>query len=52
MTAFDIATAKERFPALKKDDQVYLDNAGGSQVLGDVIDSQVHPLPCSIYMRL
>ncbi|KAF2795860.1 aminotransferas-like protein [Melanomma pulvis-pyrius CBS 109.77] len=35
---FDIATARQRFPALKEA-QVYLDNAGGSQVLGDVIDS-------------
>ncbi|KAF2867510.1 pyridoxal phosphate-dependent transferase [Massariosphaeria phaeospora] len=35
---FDVASARERFPALKQD-QVYLDNAGGSQVLGQVIDS-------------
>lgn len=39
---FDIATARQRFPALKED-QVYLDNAGGSQVLGDVIDSYIFP---------
>lgn len=36
--AFDVAAARERFPALKQD-QVYLDNAGGSQTLDDVIDS-------------
>ncbi|KAF1966680.1 PLP-dependent transferase [Bimuria novae-zelandiae CBS 107.79] len=35
---FDVAAARERFPALKQD-QVFLDNAGGSQALGDVIDS-------------
>jgi selenocysteine lyase/cysteine desulfurase len=35
---FDVAAARERFPALKQD-QVFLDNAGGSQTLGDVIDS-------------
>ncbi|KAF1948754.1 PLP-dependent transferase [Byssothecium circinans] len=35
---FDVAKARERFPALKQD-QVFLDNAGGSQALGDVVDS-------------
>ncbi|KAF1937934.1 PLP-dependent transferase [Clathrospora elynae] len=35
---FDISKARERFPALQQD-QVFLDNAGGSQALGDVIDS-------------
>ena len=35
---FDVVQARERFPALKQD-QVFLDNAGGSQALGDVIDS-------------
>jgi selenocysteine lyase/cysteine desulfurase len=35
---FDISKAREHFPALKQD-QVYLDNAGGSQALGEVIDS-------------
>jgi selenocysteine lyase/cysteine desulfurase len=35
---FDVAKARERFPALQQD-QVFLDNAGGSQALGDVIDS-------------
>jgi selenocysteine lyase/cysteine desulfurase len=38
MTSFDIATARERFPALQQN-QVFLDNAGGSQALGSVIDS-------------
>jgi selenocysteine lyase/cysteine desulfurase len=37
---FDISKARDRFPALKQD-QVFLDNAGGSQALGDVIDSYV-----------
>lgn len=39
MTAtFDISKARERFPALQQD-QVFLDNAGGSQALDGVIDS-------------
>jgi selenocysteine lyase/cysteine desulfurase len=38
--SFDISKARERFPALKQD-QVFLDNAGGSQALGDVVDSYV-----------
>ncbi|KAF2004158.1 PLP-dependent transferase [Amniculicola lignicola CBS 123094] len=36
--SFNITTARENFPALKQD-QVYLDNAGGSQVLQSVITS-------------
>jgi selenocysteine lyase/cysteine desulfurase len=40
MSEFNIETARERFPALQQD-QVFLDNAGGSQVLGSVIDSWV-----------
>ncbi|KAF2439820.1 aminotransferas-like protein [Karstenula rhodostoma CBS 690.94] len=36
--SFDVAAARERFPALKQD-QVFLDNAGGSQTLDSVIDS-------------
>jgi selenocysteine lyase/cysteine desulfurase len=35
---FDISKAREHFPALQQD-QVYLDNAGGSQALGEVIRS-------------
>ncbi|KAF9886267.1 hypothetical protein FE257_011880 [Aspergillus nanangensis] len=35
---FDIANAKSRFPALNQE-QVFLDNAGGSQVLDTVIQS-------------
>jgi selenocysteine lyase/cysteine desulfurase len=35
---FEISKAREHFPALEQD-QVFLDNAGGSQTLGDVIDS-------------
>ncbi|KAJ4375864.1 hypothetical protein N0V83_001142 [Neocucurbitaria cava] len=36
--SFEITKARERFPALQQD-QVFLDNAGGSQALGDVINS-------------
>jgi hypothetical protein len=36
--AFDVEACRANFPALKRD-QVYLDNAGGSQTLGSVIDS-------------
>ncbi|CAO2652175.1 Nn.00g004580.m01.CDS01, partial [Neocucurbitaria sp. VM-36] len=36
--SFDITKARDRFPALQQD-QVFLDNAGGSQALGDVIES-------------
>jgi len=32
----DITTLRKRFPALDKE-QVYFDNAGGSQVLDDVV---------------
>ncbi|TVY81143.1 Cysteine desulfurase-like protein ustD [Lachnellula suecica] len=38
MSSFDIASAKESFPALKQS-QVFFDNAGGSQTLGTAIDS-------------
>ncbi|ESZ98562.1 hypothetical protein SBOR_1012 [Sclerotinia borealis F-4128] len=38
MSSYDITAVRERFPALLKK-QVYLDNAGGSQTLGTVIDS-------------
>ncbi|KAL1965222.1 hypothetical protein VTN77DRAFT_5976 [Rasamsonia byssochlamydoides] len=37
-STFDVAKARARFPALKEP-QIYLDNAGGSQVLDTVIDS-------------
>jgi selenocysteine lyase/cysteine desulfurase len=37
-TEFDITTVRERFPSLKQP-QVYFDNAGGSQILGDVVTS-------------
>ncbi|KAI1329646.1 aminotransferase class-V [Xylariaceae sp. FL0255] len=37
MSDYDIAAVRSKFPALGGD-QVYLDNAGGSQVLGTVID--------------
>ncbi|KAH8674570.1 pyridoxal phosphate-dependent transferase [Tricladium varicosporioides] len=38
MSTFDITSARERFPALKQE-QVFFDNAGGSQTLGTVVDS-------------
>ncbi|KAI9048105.1 hypothetical protein LZ554_007901 [Drepanopeziza brunnea f. sp. 'monogermtubi'] len=38
MGSFDVATARDKFPALQQR-QVFLDNAGGSQTLGTVIDS-------------
>jgi len=40
MTTFDVQAVREHFPALKQP-QVFLDNAGGSQILGDVADSYV-----------
>ncbi|KAI1098014.1 PLP-dependent transferase [Jackrogersella minutella] len=38
MVKFDVEAARSKFPALKED-QVFLDNAGGSQILGTVIES-------------
>ncbi|KAI0175639.1 PLP-dependent transferase [Hypoxylon sp. FL1284] len=38
MTDMDMQAVRAKFPALR-DDQVFLDNAGGSQTLGTVIDS-------------
>jgi selenocysteine lyase/cysteine desulfurase len=35
---FDVESARKQFPALGSA-QIYFDNAGGSQVLGEVIDS-------------
>lgn len=43
MPEFDVAAIRSRFPGLSKN-QVYFDNAGGSQVLKEVIDSIVHYL--------
>ncbi|KAK5000812.1 hypothetical protein LTR66_000398 [Elasticomyces elasticus] len=37
-STFDVRAARKHFPALDKD-QVYFDNAGGSQVLQEVIDA-------------
>lgn len=37
MSSFDITATRKCFPALDKK-QVYLDNAGGSQTLGTVIE--------------
>ncbi|RMD42569.1 hypothetical protein DV735_g2543, partial [Chaetothyriales sp. CBS 134920] len=41
-SSFDMAAVRASFPALSTSDQVYMDNAGGSQVLGTVIDSISH----------
>lgn len=37
---FDVTAARKQFPALDKK-QVYFDNAGGSQVLGSVVETYV-----------
>ncbi|MCJ1307929.1 hypothetical protein MMC25_001577 [Agyrium rufum] len=36
---FDVKTAREHFPAITNGKQIYCDNAGGSQILGDVVDA-------------
>jgi len=38
MTEFDVSEVRSRFPSLQQD-QVFFDNAGGSQILGSVVDS-------------
>ncbi|KAF3064850.1 putative cysteine desulfurase 1 [Daldinia childiae] len=38
MATFDVEADRAKFPALKED-QVFLDNAGGSQILGTVIEA-------------
>ncbi|KAI0013421.1 aminotransferase class-V [Xylariaceae sp. FL0662B] len=38
MTNFDVLAARSNFPALQQD-QIFFDNAGGSQTLGTVIES-------------
>lgn len=38
MAQFNVTAARSKFPALNQD-QVYFDNAGGSQTLGTVVDS-------------
>lgn len=35
---FDISAVRAQFPALSQD-QVFFDNAGGSQILGTAIDA-------------
>ncbi|KAK8233092.1 pyridoxal phosphate-dependent transferase [Phyllosticta capitalensis] len=39
-STFDVAAIREKFPALKQK-QLFFDNAGGSQILGDVVDAIV-----------
>ncbi|KAI9647567.1 hypothetical protein NHQ30_003952 [Ciborinia camelliae] len=51
MSSFDITATRKCFPALDKK-QVYLDNAGGSQILGTVIDSQIISYIQSIHDHL
>lgn len=41
----DTQEVRARFPALDKE-QVFFDNAGGSQVLGSVVDSYVRLAIC------
>jgi selenocysteine lyase/cysteine desulfurase len=36
--ALDVEAVRAQFPALQSD-QVYLDNAGGSQILGAAVDA-------------
>jgi selenocysteine lyase/cysteine desulfurase len=38
MSSFDVKNVRSKFPALAED-QVFFDNAGGSQTLGTVIES-------------
>jgi selenocysteine lyase/cysteine desulfurase len=38
MSTFDVAAIRKHFPALDKK-QIYFDNAGGSQILGSVVES-------------
>lgn len=35
---FDVTNLRKHFPALDKE-QVYFDNAGGSQALGEVVEA-------------
>lgn len=37
-SAFDVQAVRQHFPALSQE-QVYFDNAGGSQVLKEVVDA-------------
>ena len=37
--AFDVYEARKHFPALQNGSQVFFDNAGGTQILGEVVDS-------------
>lgn len=43
----DVDVVRSHFPALKQN-QVFFDNAGGSQVLSDVINSCVSCYPCTL----
>lgn len=48
VTTFDVESVRKHFPALAHK-QVYFDNAGGSQVLKEVVDTYANcgtaPLP-------
>ncbi|KAG9228786.1 pyridoxal phosphate-dependent transferase [Amylocarpus encephaloides] len=50
MSTFDVTSARSKFPALDQD-QVFFDNAGGSQTLGGVIDS-IHNYLCKTNVQL
>ena len=41
-TKFNVQALRAKFPALQQD-HIYLDNAGGSQILGTVVDALVSP---------
>ncbi|KAK6864663.1 aminotransferase class-V [Apiospora arundinis] len=43
MSQFNVTAARSKFPALTQD-QIFFDNAGGSQTLGAVVDSICHYL--------
>ncbi|VUC26862.1 unnamed protein product [Clonostachys rosea] len=38
----DVSAVRKRFPALQHHEQIFMDNAGGTQTLGTVIDSVVN----------
>ena len=48
---FDVAAIRKHFPALEQN-QVYFDNAGGSQVLKEVIDASVSSFNDKIVFRI
>lgn len=39
MSDLDIDAVRSQFPALASTDQIFFDNAGGSQILGTVVEA-------------